>query len=459
MVTQPNTQNIWTELTNPQGGENHHTRFSTALAHRYTNQLLHVEGLGWHHWDGTRWAQDKGDKHTQRAIRETLKSFWHYAYDNDTIRKEIRASQKASGIKGIATLAQAEPLLTAELHELDADPYLLNVANGTLDLHTLELKPHNPADRITKVTNAAYHPDATSPEWNNFLQRVLPDPEVRAYLARFIGVSLIGEVLEQIFTIAYGEGANGKGVFYETILHTLGDYAHSTESDLFMTSKNNANAASPAIVALLGKRFIVASETEKGRKLAAALMKNLTGGDPITARALHRSPITFNPSHTTLMVTNHLPKVDTDPAVWRRIRVVPFNIKLPPHEWDTTLKHRLRLHTEAVLTWAINGLADYQQNGLNEPKAVQTATNQYQHESDAVARFIEAECITGPHFRVAISDLWEAWTKWSADDGAEPLSKNKLGEELDRRGYATTKSQSRRYRTGIALVTPDEEDT
>lgn len=152
----------------------------------------------------------------------------------------------------------------------------------SVDLDALELKPHNPADRITKVTNAAYHPDATSPEWNNFLQRVLPDPEVRAYLARFIGVSLIGEVLEQIFTIAYGEGANGKGVFYETILHTLGDYAHSTESDLFMTSKNNANAASPAIVALLGKRFIVASETEKGRKHIRIPANQTHPGDQIT---------------------------------------------------------------------------------------------------------------------------------------------------------------------------------
>ncbi|MFJ1510911.1 phage/plasmid primase, P4 family [Cellulosimicrobium funkei] len=432
-------------------------RFAYRLAEAYTGRLLHVHGLGWHTWDGTRWAPDERGAAT-RAVLDVLRREWKRAFDDKELARDVKACETAAGVRGVLDLASALEPFAATVGELDADPYLLNVANGTLDLRTMTLRCHDPADRITKVTRAAYTPGAMSPDWDRFLTRVLPDEAVREYLQRFVGVALLGAVREQVFTIATGAGANGKGVFYGAVLHALGDYAHAAESDLFMTTKSNANAASPAVMALRGRRFVVCSETERDHRLAAALMKNLTGGDPITARALHRDPVTFDPSHTVLMVTNFLPKVaGNDPAVWRRMRVVPFDVVIPPAERDAGLGERLHLAADAILAWAVDGYRRYLEHGFAAPDAVLAATADYQKRSDAVARFIEDRCITGPNFVVAAADLFTAWSAWIADDGSEPLSKRDFGEELDKRGFRAGKSGSKRTRKGIDLQEVDDE--
>ncbi len=443
----------------------HHgqARFAYRLAAAYAGRLLHVFGLGWHYWDGTRWAPDDRGEAT-RAVLDVLRQEWAAAFNDAALARDVRAAESAAGVRGVLELAAAlEPFATVA-GRLDADPYLLNCSNGTLDLHTLTLRPHDPADRITKVCRAAYDPAATSPEWELFLARVLPDEAVRSYLQRFVGVALVGAVREQEFTIATGPGANGKGVFYGCVHHALGDYAHTAESDLFMTTKANANAASPAVMALRGRRFVVCSETERDHRLAAALMKNLTGGDPITARGLHRDPVTFDPAHTVLMVTNFLPKVaGNDPAVWRRMRVVPFDVTIPEAERDPELGERLKLSADAVLAWSVAGLRDYQSRaGMDAPEAVQTATAAYRSRSDAIARFIEERLLVNPHMWASVADLWTAWEVWAADDGAEPVTKRDLSDEFDKRGWpvATQRMGSRtaRVRKGIGLADSDEDD-
>lgn len=433
-------------------------RMAYLLADAYRDQLMHVHGIGWHHWDGKRWAfDDRG--HAKRAVLQVLRDEWNAAYGDKDRARTVTACESAAGVRGVLDLAEALEPFAATAGDLDRDPYLLNCSNGTLDLRTMQLSRHDPADRITKVTRAAFHPEARSEAWEAFLARVLPDPEVRAYLARFVGVALLGAVREQVFTIARGTGANGKGVFYGTILAALGDYGHTAESDLFMTTKSNANAASPAVMALRGRRFVVTSETERDHRLAAALMKNLTGGDPVTARALHRDPITFEPAHTVLMVTNFLPKVaGDDPAVWRRMRVVPFDVQIPQAERDPELGQRLKLDVDAVLAWAVAGYREYVVRGLDAPAAVQTATDAYRQASDAVARFLEEACLIGQHFYIGVSELFEAWTSWASEDGAEPLSKKVFGQEMDKRGFQTTKSGSRRVRRGVGLAAPEGDD-
>ena len=432
-------------------------RFAYLLAEAYAGRLLHVHGLGWFAWDGARWAEDD-QGHATRAVLAVLRAAWEHAREDKELARDVRACESAAGIRGILDIAAALEPFASTVSRLDADPYLLNVANGTLDLRTFQLRPHDPADRITKVARAAYDSGARSAEWADFLARVLPDPEVRRYLARFVGVALLGAVREQVFTIARGIGANGKGVFYATVLHALGDYGHTAESDLFMTTKANANAASPAVMALRGRRFVVCSETERDHRLAAALMKNLTGGDPINARALHRDPVTFEPSHTVLMVTNWLPKVaGDDPAVWRRMRVVPFDVEIPEAERDPELTSRLRLSADAVLSWAVDGYRDYLQSGLAAPEAVQAATADYRRRSDAVTRFLEECCLISPHLVVGVSELFDAWTSWAAEDGAEPLGKNVFGEEMDKRGFRAGKSGPRRVRKGLGLADGEEE--
>lgn len=433
--------------------------FAQLLAIAQQDQLLHVHGLGWHHWDGTRWAEDKGEVHAKRAVIDLLKAEWPNAITDPALRKEIERANTSAGINGILDIAKVLDGIACQVAELDADPWLLNCSNGTLNLRTRQLLDHNPQHRITKITRAAYHPKTRSDEWNMFLERVLPDPEVRAYLARFTGVALIGEVLEQSFTIGTGEGANGKGTFYEAVLNTLGDYGHTMDPEVLIANRHaDGNAPKPALVELRGRRLVVTSETEKEVQLANALMKRLTGGDPITARALRRDPITFDPSHSLLMLTNHLPKVPgNDPATWRRIRVIPFDVTIPEADRDPQLGARLRDATDAILTWAVAGLADYQQGGMAPPEAVRVATADYQKRSDALTRFLEERCQRNRYSQTLVAGVWKAWEQWARDDGSGEMSKRELLDELAKRKFPTKAGNyNQKYVVGLMLYAAED---
>ena len=425
------------------------TRIAQRFAAEWGGQLLFVHGLGWHYWDGTRWAIDE-DGQAHRCLIQTLQRALADSLREPHLRGDVAKAESANAQKGVLQIASNLEAFTCTVVQLDADPFLLNVANGTLDLRTMELRAHDHHDRITKVTRGAYRPDSEGPQWDTFLQTVLPDSDVREYFQRFIGLSLLGKVREHIFAIATGEGKNGKGVSYNAILNALGDYGHAAESDLFMVGRSNPNGATPALMGLRGKRLVVVSETERDHRLATALMKGLTGGDPITARALHRNPVTFEPSHTSLMVTNFLPKVaGDDPAAWRRIRVIPFDYVVPKSDRNPMLGEVLALEADAILTWAIDGYRQYAAEGMNTPLAVRAATDRYAHESDAVARFL-ADCTEKGSF-VPVGELFERWTRWALDDGTEPLGKRAFGQAMERHGYPSKVHGGMSVRMGIAL--------
>lgn len=430
-------------------------RIAYRLADAYGGRLLYVHGIGWHEWDGTRWAEDeRGAAHN--AVFDVLRRALADSLHDADLRADVRKCESANGVDGVLRLASKLEPFAVTVTALDADGFLLNVANGTLDLRTGELRPHDPGDLITKVTRAAYDPDAVGESWTSFLADVLPDPEVRGYFQRFIGLSLLGTVREHIFTIATGSGANGKGTAYNAILDAVGDYGHVGESDLFMRAKANPNAASPAQMRLLGRRLVIVSETERDHHLAAALMKNLTGGDPVTARPLYGSPVTFTPSHTVLMVTNFLPRVaGDDPAVWRRVRVVPFDVSFVGRE-DPGLGERLELEVDAILAWAVAGYREYVERGMDAPPAVRAATDRYQLDSDVVAQFIEARCVVNPSVSASTTQLHDVFQAWSRSEGIDgEMGRKQFGQALDMRGF---KTGSRRLRQGIGMaVDPHEE--
>ena len=280
------------------------------------------------------------------------------------------------------------PFATA-VDQLDSDPYLFNVRNGTLDLRTGQLRPHNPDDLITKIAGCGYEPDATSTTFDKFLADVLPDEEVRRFVARILGHALVGKVVEHLLAIFTGTGANGKSTIIETAMAVLGDYAIAVEHDL-LVEHSGTSVHTTGQADLLGVRLAVCSETDDGRRLAAATVKRLTGGDKIRARRMRQDNIQFAPSHTVVMVTNHKPTVaGDDPALWRRLRIVPFDVIIPDQDQDRTLKEKLALELPAVLAWIVNGHADWHRNGLAEPAAVTTATATYQASSDVLGRFFD----------------------------------------------------------------------
>lgn len=441
----------------PQGPEEHsgQVRMAYRLAEASRDRLLYVHGVGWLYWDGKRWAFDDCGA-AKREVLNVFRDALAESASNQPLRQDVVRCESNNGIAGVLGVASA--LLAATVADLDPDPYLLNVANGTYDLRTGELRGHDPRDLITKVTRAAYDPAAPGAAWPRFINQVLPDEDVRAYLQRVTGLSALGRVADHILPILTGTGANGKGTWYGAVLFAFGDYAAPADPDLFMAREG---AHPTGQMDLRGRRLVVVSESDEGRKLAQATMKRLTGGDVIKARYMHRDLVEFTPSHTAFLVTNHLPKVSgDDPAVWRRLRVIPFDVVVPADDRDSHLDEKLQAEADAVLGWAIAGWNDYQARGgrLDEPPQVLAATGAYQRDSDAVARFIDEECVTSsPVVKATTADLFNAWERWRNADGAEQISQKAFGQTLDKRGYPAGKpSNGKRWRCGIALAAKTE---
>ncbi|WP_082898082.1 DNA primase family protein [Rhodococcus sp. EPR-157] len=420
------------------------------LARLFVDQLMFVFGIGWFVFDGTRWTEDNHGA-AKAAVLEVLRDALAESLGDKELREDVRKCESASGVAGVLDLASALPEFAFTVTDLDADGYLLNTASGTLDLRTMELSRHNPRDRITKVTRAAWRPQSSSTTWSTFLDRVLPDAEVQAFLQRYVGVGLCGRVLEHALAILTGSGRNGKGVLYGAVAHALGDYAKSAEPDLFM---HREGAHPTGEMDLMGVRWVVVSESDKGRRLAEATVKRLTGGDRIRARRMRQDFVEFDPSHTAALVTNHLPTVSgDDPAIWARLRVVPFDVVIPKAEQDKTLPQSLEVAADAVLAWAISGWSSYREIGLAEPAAVLEATAAYESDADAIGRWIAEECVTSsPLVKFNSGKLFEAWSTWAHQEGTEPGGKKAFGETLDRRGFAIHRGTGGvRFRRGIAL--------
>jgi len=443
----------------PVAGHRGQVRIAYRLAEQYGGRLLCVPKIGWHVWDGKRWALDEKGAAT-RAVLTVLRRALADSLGDSELRQDVHRCEGAAAIRGVLEIASSLEVFVATADELDADAYLLNTAGGTLDLRTMQVRPPDPADRITKVTRSAYRPsESVNGPWTTFLEQVLPDVEVRRFLQRVVGVALLGKVIEHVLPILTGLGGNGKGVAYGAWLHALGDYAAAAEPELFMAREG---AHPTGQMDLRGRRLVVVSESDKSRQMAEATMKRLTGGDRIKARYMGKDFVEFDPSHTAFLVTNHLPKVSgDDDAIWRRVRVVPFEVVVPEEQRDAQLGERLELEADAVLAWAVTGYADYVQRGhrLDEPDSVRVATDAYRSDSDAVTRFLNECCYLNPHVRATTGELFARWQSWAALDGAEPMSQKALGQALDRHGLvAQPPVHGKRWRVGIELL-PPEQDT
>jgi putative DNA primase/helicase len=438
-----------------------HLGMAIKMGNQFKGKLLYVNGIGWHCWDGKRYARDDTGA-ARRAVHAVLqRDRWIVkrldlpAEEEQKRLKQIARYENAAAISGILTEAAALAVFSIKVADVDADPWLFNCANGTLDLRTMELRDHDPADRITKVANAAYRADAEGAAWTGFLEKVLPNEEVRGFLQRLTGLGLLGEVNgdKQIAPIATGTGANGKTTYVEAAVFAFGDYAMAAEPTLLMAKRYDAHPT--GVADLLGKRFVTTVETEQGRRFDITLLKWLTGGDTLKARYMRQDFFEFRPAHLLLLATNHLPRIDDDTeAVWRRIRVIPFTVEIPAADRDDHLGEKLRAEADAVLTWIVNGWSDYRRRGgLDAPDEVKVATDGYKADSDAVGRFIAEECVTGDKnvYSSRTKPLYERWEKWSKTDGALSLSQIAFGRTLDAKGYPAEKGTREALRRGIAL--------
>jgi len=432
----------------------------------HTETMRYVHGLGWYVWAECRWKADE-ERADMRAVRYTLKKALRSLADLEKeergrLYQDVRKTESASGMNGVLTIAGSIRPISVASSMIDADPYLFNTADGTIDLRRGEIRPCSRADLITKAAAAGPSAEA-SEEWDRFVIRILPDEAVRSYVRRLFGYAMLGKVTEHVMPIFTGTGANGKGTLRDALMSAFGDYAIEVDPAILMESKHERHGAFK--MRLRGARLVFCSETEKGRRFAEATMKRLVGGDPIEANLMHKNPITFDPSHLLVMMTNHLPAVSgDDPAVWRRIAVVPFDVVIPVEERDAGLPERLRKSSAAVMAWVYQGWLDYQEQGLRPPEAVRARTLQYQQESDVLARFLTERTMATGHGFVKARDLFNAWTDWCREnkESADAIgSEVKFAESMKARGFEKVRAAAGQVYRGLMLLAdndPEEPD-
>jgi putative DNA primase/helicase len=424
----------------------------------YGDRLRYVPAWNrWLVWDGRRWAHDSTGQ-AQRWMKVIARRLTTdaLAIEGDQERKAAmslaRRAESAASVRGALTLASTETGIVATPDDLDADPFLLNCTNGTFDLRTGQLHEHNPADLLTKMTGAAYRPGAAAPEFAKFLERVQPKPEMRDYLGRLLGHGLEGRVVEHVLGIHYGAGRNGKGTLIGAVTAALGDYADAADPDLLTARTFDAHPTSTAD--LYGLRLAIVHETDKGRRLAEATVKRLTGGDRLKARRMREDFWSFSPSHTFVMLTNHKPVISgTDEAIWTRLRLVPWDVVIPAAERDLTLADKLALELDGVLGFLVGGYQAWRGRGLDDPREVSAATDAYRAESDALGRFIEDRCMR--HGTVRSSDLFTAWSKWCAGEGEDPGTQTAFSTALINLGFDKKPTNSGKFWTGLGLAASD----
>jgi putative DNA primase/helicase len=444
-----------------EGGEVHRgqLRIAMRLAARYAGSLLYAHGIGWHVWDGTRWARDQ-DGAVMRAVRDALREAIMEIADMDertgrALYDDVRKCESSSSMEGIMKIASSLEAFAVAGNRLDADPYLFNTASGTLDLRTGDMRRHNPQDLITKVTPFAIGGDGR--EFRAFLERILPENETRRYVQKLFGYAMYGKVTEHIMPIFTGEGANGKGTLRDAVKAAFGDYAVEVEPELLISQKHQRHGSFK--MRLRGARLVFMSETERDRRFDEATMKKLTGGDPIEANYMRQNPIEFQPSHTLVMVTNHLPRLSDDPACWRRLRAIPFDVNIPLKDQDGHLPERLIADGGSVLAWILEGFRMYRAEGLALPDVVDGRTRQYRLDSDVIARFLDEVTVSGGQGQIKASDLYQSWSMWCTQGREYAGTATSFGESVKNKGIKTRRTSRGVFYVGMAYRPPgDDED-
>jgi P4 family phage/plasmid primase-like protien len=429
------------------------------LVHGHGDDLRYCHAFDrWYVWDGLRFEEDRVGAIVYRA-KQTVRAIYLEAanaedrIERKQIAKHAQASEQASRIASMISLARSEPGIPVDTSALDNDPWLLNVANGTLDLKSGRLFSARRSDLITKMAPVAYDKAATCPQFLTFLDQVMGgDLGLITFLQRAIGYSLTGTTIERLILILYGEGKNGKSTLLETIRAVLGDYALRTPTETLLAKREQGIPND--VARLRGMRFVSASEAEEGQRLAEAKIKDLTGGDMISARFMRGEFFDFMPTFKIWLSTNHKPVIrGTDRAIWDRIRLVPFLIRIPPQDQDKHLREKLLSEAPGILAWAVQGCLDWQRSGLTEPPGVTAATEGYRAEMDVIGAFIEDCCETGPNASEAAGVLYASYHKWCEANGERFMTQTMFGKRLTERGFDNALIGKSRTRTwmGIAL--------
>ncbi len=430
------------------------------LAEQYGEILRFNTNIGWFIWNGKYWEEDKKESIRILADKAILELYKYktqmmnkYGFEskkykafNEWVCKSRNTGRKDNMIKEARHMEQISTLPEA----FDQDNFTLNCLNGTLNLNTGKLSPHNKADLITKIIDVTYNPAAKAPTWDKFLHKIFEgNKELIGFIKRAIGYSMTGSIKEQCIFILHGVGKNGKSTFLDTIRSMLGDYTKNANVSVFLkTEKQNFEE----VARLQSARFVTTTEPEEGEQLSESFIKQATGGEPLTARYLYRGSFEYIPEFKIWMGTNHKPKIKgSDLGIWRRIMLIPFSYIVPPEERDPDLVDKLKKELPGILNWAIEGCMEWRKSGLNAPKEVLQATDDYRGEMDLIQLFLDECTERKPEGILKSGDIYRVYEAWCTQNGEYKMSNTKFALKLKERGVKKGRTSTMRIWEGIEL--------
>lgn len=417
----------------------------------------------WLVWDGKRWKLDSAAtvrfkaRKTVRAILNEIRTIGDIDERKSLFNWQI-SSEKRDRIAAFIYLTEAEEGIPVQPDDLDQHPWLLNCFNGTLDLKTLMLHEHRREDLITQLCPVPYVWDAECPLWIATLDKIFAkNQDMVGFVQRLFGYCLTGTTTEQILPILYGTGSNGKSTILNVLMTMIGtDYTMKAMSDLLMVKRNDAHPTDK--MDLFGKRLVVAIETEEGARMDEPLIKELTGSDKIRGRRMREDSWEFDPTHKVLLCTNHKPVIKgTDHAIWRRPRLIPFNVKITDADADLDMPTKLLGELPGILAWCVQGLRDWQENGLNPPSEVILATEEYRKEEDILGAFLDENCTVMPGLSAKAIAIYSRFCKWAGKANHPIVNQTRFGKAMTERGFSRSKEGTIQY-NGIGLCLEVVED-
>lgn len=426
----------------------------------HNNAIRYVaEAKSWYAYNGQRWDKDDGGFKAMEFCKSFVQSFGDYANQTHADDNEFLkwADKLTTRRNREAILRDAMSIAPVSISNFDRDLMLLNVQNGTFNLRTFTLQPHNPADMITKLAPVKYNQKARCPRWDKFIDEVMcGDRDLAIYLQKALGYALTGLTEYEVFFILYGEKTrNGKTTLLETIANVLGDYSRNTQAQSLARRSIDGSAATPDMARLKGARFVTVPEPEKGLELNIALIKQLTGGDTYTARFLNANCFEFKPEFKLFITTNHLPHTADDTVfISGRVKIIPFDRHFSEQEQDTGLKKYFRksINKSAIFNYLVEGQRLIREMGFDAPPRVEAAIEAYRSEADILGLFLSEYTRSEEKSRLATSALYSCYTSWAKDNGYRPMSSKTLVGELRRRLDVRRDGAAGNVIVGLALV-------
>lgn len=424
----------------------------------------------WFFFNGSYWQEDIGNQRVELAAERVANSIkkekpelsFSTKTDEDKAMNEWYRFQKdsRSHMAKMHMIDEFKKYVIVKHGEFDKEDMLLNTESGYVDLSSGELHDHDIDKKFSHQTVAEYSDNVDAPLWEKFLNQIFNnDEELIHYVQKAIGYSFTGSVDEQCLFILNGRGRNGKSVFSNVISDVAGNYAKQMNVQTIVAKKNQSGSANSDVARLEGARIVTSSELNEGDRFDESLVKQLTGGDKILARFLYGSEFEYKPKFKIWMATNHLPIIrGTDDGIWRRIKIIPFNIQIPKEKVDKKLEYKLKAEYTGILNWIVQGAIMWQQEGLEDPEAVRQVIENYRAEMDPLDAFLEECCTTGQNYSIKARDMYNAYHEWAKESEEYKMSLNKFGREMSKK-LLRVKKRDGWYYVGLKLKEPDSDYT